>query len=72
MWEAISSRSHNPIKIFPFGQNSTEMMIYGTVKYVFKEGAKDASKDWAARVNLVQAEDGSWRLKFYQVYLDTK
>jgi len=45
-------------------------MIYGTVEFVFKEGGQ-ASKDWAARAELVKA-DGGWKLGFYQVYLDTK
>jgi len=70
MWTAIASRSHSPTKIFPFGPNSTEVMIYGTVEFVFKEGGQ-ASKDWAARAELVKA-DGGWKLGFYQVYLDTK
>ena len=77
MWTAISSRSHNPIKIFPFGPNSTELMIYGTVEYVFKERGT-AKKDWAARAVMarggaaVDGVGGGWKMEFYQVYLDTK
>lgn len=70
MWSTIASRSHSPMKIFPFGPNSTEVMIYGTVEYVFKEGGK-AVKDWAARAELVKTEAG-WKLGFYQIYLDMK
>jgi len=71
MWTAITLRSHSPTKIFPFGPHSTEVMLYGTVEFVFKEGGK-ASKDWAARAELVRTEGGGWKMGFYQVYLDTR
>lgn len=72
MWSAVTSRSHNPIKLFPFGPNNAEVMIYGTVEYVFREGGK-AKKDWAARAVMAKAEDlGAWKMSLYQVYLDTK
>ncbi|KAH3947661.1 hypothetical protein HBI56_186760 [Parastagonospora nodorum] len=69
MWEKVSSRSHNPIKIFPFGSYSDEVMLYGTVKYGLKDGG-EKEVDWAARAKLVN-EDGKIRMSFYQVYLDT-
>lgn len=68
MWEKVASRVHEPVKIFPFGPNSDEVMLYGTVKYGLKTGG-EASKDWAARAQLVKDQDGKVRLKFYQVYL---
>jgi hypothetical protein len=68
MWTAVSSRSHNPIKIFPFGSYSDEVMLYGTVAYEFKAGG-GKEVDWAARVNLVKEEGGKVRMRFYQVYL---
>lgn len=78
MWSAVSSRSHHPIKIFPFApvaESETEVMLYGTVEYGLKEGGSDG-KNWAARALLVnsgsEGEVGGlagWRLKFYQVYL---
>ncbi|CAF9940339.1 MAG: hypothetical protein ALECFALPRED_008524 [Alectoria fallacina] len=80
MWSAVSSRSHHPTKIFPFArvsESEAEVMLYGTVEYGFKEGGRDG-KDWAARALLVNSGSegevgglGGWRLKFYQVYLDT-
>ncbi|RFU34768.1 hypothetical protein B7463_g1517, partial [Scytalidium lignicola] len=69
MWVAIQSRLHTPIKIFPFGADSTEFMLYGTVDYTFKDGRK-AEVEWAGRVNMTK-EDGDWKMSFYQVYLDT-
>jgi hypothetical protein len=67
MWEKVSSRSHNPIKIFPFGSYSDEVMLHGTVKYGLKSGG-EKEIDWAARAKLVK-EEGKVKLAFYQVYL---
>tara|TARA_R110002003_G_scaffold1005_3_gene21972 strand:+ start:7453 stop:7752 length:300 start_codon:yes stop_codon:yes gene_type:complete len=67
MWEKVSSRSHNPIKIFPFGSYSDEVMLYGTVKYGLKSGG-ESGLDWAARAKLVKV-DGKVKMEFYQVYL---
>lgn len=67
MWTAVRARSHHPLKIFPFGINATEVMLYGTVSYEFKAGGS-ASKDWAARAELVEKGEG-WKLGMYQVYL---
>ena len=67
MWEKVASRAHNPIKVFPFGSNSDELMLYGTVSYVLKDGRK-AEVDWAARAMMTKT-DGSVKMKFYQVYL---
>jgi hypothetical protein len=67
MWEHVSSRSHNPIKIFPFGSYADEVMLYGTVKYGLKAGG-EKEVDWAARAKLVKV-DGKVKMAFYQVYL---
>ncbi|KUJ20963.1 uncharacterized protein LY89DRAFT_420878 [Mollisia scopiformis] len=69
MWEKVASRLHRPVKIFPFGEGAEEVMLYGTVKYVLKDGRK-ADVEWGARANLVK-EEGKWKMGFYQVYLDT-
>jgi len=69
LWTTVQSRLHTPIKVFPFGANSTELMIYGTVVWGLKDGRK-AEIDWAGRVNMTK-EDGEWKLSFYQVYLHT-
>ena len=69
MWTAVKSRSHNPIKVFPFGANSEEVMLYGTVEYVFKDESKGkASKDWAARAKLRRVGD-EWKLEEYRIYV---
>ena len=67
MWSAVKSRKHAPMKVFPFGSNGKEFMLFGTVDYIFKDG-KEASKDWAARAKL-SLVDGRLKLNFYQVYL---
>jgi len=69
MWTAVSARLHYPIKIFPFGSGSKEVMIYGTLDYTLKDGRK-VEVEWAAKVELVQ-EAGKWKMEFYQVYTDT-
>jgi hypothetical protein len=40
MWAAVASRLHTPIKIFPFGSGSNEVMLYGTVAYTLKDERK--------------------------------
>ena len=76
MWELVSSRSHHPVKIFPFGEINesaaeAEVMLYGTVEYGFKAGGGER-KEWAARVEMVRGEadgKGDWAMRLYQVYL---
>ncbi|KAI4920199.1 hypothetical protein J4E90_002340 [Alternaria incomplexa] len=70
MWEKVSTRTHKPLQVFPFGPKSDEVMLYGTVKYGFKAGG-ESSKDWAARAHLVKEDGGKVKMNFYQVYLDT-
>lgn len=67
MWSKISSRHHIPTKIFPFGTHSDEVMLYGTVAYILKDGS-ESKVDWAARAHLVE-EGGKVKMDFYQVYL---
>jgi len=69
MWIAVASRLHSPAKIFPFGPNSNEFMLFGTVAYTLKDGRK-VEVEWAGRAKLVD-ESGSWKMSFYQIYLDT-
>ena len=39
LWSGpIKKRQHHLKKIFPFGDNSNEVMLYGTVDYVLKNG----------------------------------
>ncbi|KAL2755431.1 hypothetical protein ACRALDRAFT_1076934 [Sodiomyces alcalophilus JCM 7366] len=70
MWENIASRKHTPAKIFPYGNNSHEFMLYGDVDFTFKNGG-EGKLPWAARAELVQSPAGVWKMSFYQVYLDT-
>lgn len=67
MWEKVKSRSHKPVKVFPFGENADEVMLYGTVDYELKDG-REASVPWAGRAHLVE-EEGQVKMDFYQVYL---
>lgn len=67
MWEKIASRRHRPLKVFPYGSKSNEVMLFGTVHYGLKDG-REASVDWAARAHLVK-ENGDVKMDFYQVYL---
>ena len=67
MWEHVASRKHKPLKVFPFGQNANEVMLYGTVGYGLKSG-KNSEIDWAARAHLVE-DEGNMKMDFYQVYL---
>lgn len=68
MWANVKARKHTVQKIFPFGPNSQEVMIYGSVGYDLKSG-KHADVDWAGRAVLVKSESDRWRMSFYQVYL---
>jgi hypothetical protein len=40
MWTVVASRLHSPVKIFPFGSDSNEVMLYGTVAYMLKDERK--------------------------------
>jgi len=40
MWTAVASRLHSPLKVFPFGSGSNEVMLHGTVAYTLKDGRK--------------------------------
>ncbi|CAI6333829.1 unnamed protein product [Periconia digitata] len=68
LWEKVSSRVHRPLKIFPYGPNSDQVMLHGTVRYGLKAGG-DASVDWAAYARLAKTGDGKVKMGFYQVYL---
>lgn len=67
MWEKVNSRKHTAVKIYPFGSDSNEAMLYGKVGYSLKDG-REATVDWAARAHLVK-QDGAVMMDFYQVYL---
>jgi hypothetical protein len=71
MWEHVKSRSHRPEKVFTTGSGSSELMLYGTVEYVFKDG-RTGGLDWAARGTLSIEGDGKIRWSHYQVYLVSK
>ncbi|KAH6643297.1 hypothetical protein BKA67DRAFT_132206 [Truncatella angustata] len=70
MWTAVAQRKHTVYKIFPFGSDSQEVMLYGSVEYELRAGDK-ATVEWGGRAVLEKStEDGKYRMKFYQVYLD--
>ena len=63
----VKTRLHTLDRIYPFGDNSNEVMLYGHVDYSLKNG-KDITVNWAGRANMVE-EGGDLKMKFYQVYL---
>ena len=65
----MKSRKHTLSKIFPFGDNSNEVMLYGHVDYGLKNG-KNVTVDWAGHALLVD-EGGKLKMGLYQVYLDS-
>lgn len=67
MWEKVAKRSHKPVKIYSFGPESQECMLYGTVDYELKDG-KSVNVEWSARSHFAK-EDGELKMDFYQVYL---
>lgn len=67
MWEKVQNRLHRPLKIFPYGPNANEAMLFGTVQYGLKSGGQ-STVDWAAYARLKKV-DGSVKMDFYQVYL---
>lgn len=40
MWTAVEARLHTVYKVYPFGAEADEVMIYGIVDYTFKDGRK--------------------------------
>lgn len=68
MWEKVSSRSHKPAKIYAFGPDGDDVMLYGTVDYTLKDGKSAKGIDWSARAHFVQ-DGGKPKMDFYQVYL---
>ncbi|KFH44064.1 hypothetical protein ACRE_051350 [Hapsidospora chrysogenum ATCC 11550] len=71
MWTSVASRKHSVPQIFPFGNNANQFMLYGNVALGLKSGA-ESELEWAGRAEVVKSpSDGKWRMKFYQVYLDT-
>ncbi|EHY56236.1 hypothetical protein HRR83_008748 [Exophiala dermatitidis] len=65
----VKTRKHKLEKIFPFGKDSHEVMVYGSVDYGLKNG-KEVTVDWAGRAKFVEHQ-GSLKMSFYQVYLDS-
>lgn len=71
-WEKVKTRRHVVLGKFPADESKGEqqVMLYGTVDYVFKDGMEKKGTEWAARMVLTKAEgESSLRLQFYQVYL---
>lgn len=68
LWSGpVETRKHTLHKIFPFGPDAHEVMLYGSVDYRLKNG-KHVSVDWAGRAVLAEHQ-GELRMNFYQVYL---
>lgn len=67
MWEKVAKRSHKPQQLYSFGANADDIMLFGTVDYVLKDG-KGTTVEWAARAHFSKAE-GELKMDYYQVYL---
>lgn len=67
MWEKVAKRSHRPQQLYSFGASSDDIMLFGTVDYVLKDG-KGTTVEWAARAHFSKAE-GELKMDYYQVYL---
>lgn len=67
MWEKVAKRSHKPYQLYAFGSGSDDIMLYGDVGYVLKDG-RSTTIDWAARAHFTKAE-GELKMDRYQVYL---
>ena len=68
-WEKVSRRKHVCKGIFPSPSSpTTEIMVYGTVDYAFKDGSVKEGVEWAGRL-LFTPVDGALKIAFYQVYL---
>lgn len=67
MWEKVAKRSHKPKQLYAFGSGSDDIMLFGDVDYVLKDG-KGTNVEWAARAHFSTAE-GELKMDFYQVYL---
>lgn len=63
----IVRRKHHLYKIFPFGPDSLEVMVYGKVEYGLKNG-KEIEVQWAGRA-VLEDYQGGLRFRHYQVYL---
>lgn len=70
LWEKISARSHRPLRIYPFGNNAREVMIFGDVEYEFRAGGKGGLQ-WTARGTMETTDDGRVVWRDYQVFMDT-
>lgn len=70
LWSGpVVKRLHTLERIYSFGDDGKDVMLYGNVQYGLKNG-KDCTVDWAGRAKLVE-EGGDLKMKFYQVYLDS-
>lgn len=67
MWYHVEGRKHTIYKIYPFGNDSTEFMIHGHVKYLLENG-EEKELDWAGKAELTKVS-GHWKLQFYQIWL---
>lgn len=66
-WEGVARKVHKVDKIFPFGPDSLEFLLYGSVEYFYNDG-KFALSEWAGRVCLVKVEE-DLKIEYYQVYM---
>ena len=69
MWDGVPKRIHRPKKIFPFGNNASEVAIIGTVEY-WPDDEPYVKKDMAAVARYQKNErTGNVEMSRLQVWL---
>ena len=78
MWTHVAQRCHKVVKVFPArfdagsaieGKDEMEFMLFGTVDYVLRSGAR-RTVDWAGHGVVGRASSADrWRFTYYRVYL---
>ena len=67
IWANIPNRDHRAIRVFPFGNDGDELMVYGTVDYKHHD-EHEKGTEWAARVKLAK-EGGQIKIALYHIFL---
>ncbi|KAF2689369.1 hypothetical protein K458DRAFT_439708 [Lentithecium fluviatile CBS 122367] len=69
MWNGVPRRLHRPKKVFPFSDNSNEVVIVGTVEY-WPDDGENKTQDMAARAKYQKnAKTGKTEMSSLQVWL---
>ncbi|CAF9926818.1 MAG: hypothetical protein GOMPHAMPRED_004235 [Gomphillus americanus] len=64
----VPHRDHPVVKVFTYGPDDKNLMIYGNVGVELPEGTKH-SKEWAGRYEIVDTGSGGLKFKYVQVFV---